>query len=117
MQTLVLPPLTTLNEYLNANNRNRFIAAKIKKTETETVAWIAKSTLKPMNRITEIRFYFHVPNKKKDKDNWIFCTKFIMDGLVLAGIIPNDTYDLTPDKWSYAFEVDKEDPRIEVVLV
>jgi hypothetical protein len=108
---LILPPLTTLNDYINSERRNRFIGAKVKRMDTETVAWIAKSTLKPINQITSIDFTFRVKDKRTDKDNLIFCTKFILDGLVLAGIIKGDGWKYTPADWTYHFEVS---PRHEI---
>lgn len=115
MQTLVLPPLTTLNEYINANNRNRFISAKIKKNETEIVGWIAKSTLKPMNKIGYAIIKIYQTNKRGDKDNSRFSEKFIWDGLVWAGIIPNDTWDYVPNEVVFCHYIDKM-PKIEVQL-
>ena len=108
---LILPPLTTLNQYIDAERRNKYVGAKIKKMDTETVAWIAKSTLKPVDRITSIDITFRVADKRTDKDNLIFSTKFILDGLVVAGIIKGDGWKYTPDNWHYHFEVS---PRHEI---
>lgn len=117
MQTLVLPPLTTLNEYINAERRNRYIAAKIKKTETETVAMIAKSKLQPMSKIIGISFYIYQTTRRKDADNYFIVSKWVMDGLVKARIIPNDTQRYTPYEWKWYFCDVDNNPRIEVELI
>ena len=112
---LILPPLTTLNQYIDAERRNKYVGAKIKKMDTETVAWIAKSTLNPVDRISSIDITFWVTNKRTDKDNLIFSTKFILDGLVMAGIIKGDGWKFTPADWHYHFKI-ADQPRIEVKI-
>lgn len=115
MQTLILPPLTTLNEYINAERRNRYIAAKIKKTDTETVTAIAKSTLKPMDKIESIEFHIY-QNGRKDADNYFITAKWIMDGLVKAEIIKDDSQKYTPYEWIWFFIDTPCEPMIKVVL-
>ena len=41
--------------------------------------------------------------------------KFIIDGLVKAGVLKNDGWAQIGDL-NHSFEVDKENPRIEVIL-
>lgn len=106
---LILPMLTDLNTYINTERTNRFAGAKLKKTNTEIVAWKAKEQLKPMDKINKITFIFTCKNKKKDKDNLIFQSKFVLDGLVMAGIIKNDGWKDTPDNWHYKFEIGEEE--------
>ncbi len=54
-------------------------------------------------------------NKRKDKDNIMAGTKFIMDGLVVSGIIENDGWGEIGDI-THSFYVDKENPRVIVEL-
>lgn len=54
-------------------------------------------------------------NKRKDKDNIMAGTKFIMDGLVVSGIIENDGWGEIGDI-THSFYVDKENPRVIVGL-
>ena len=83
---------TDLNTYINAERSNRFMAAKIKKRETEAVYWLAKQQLKPVTSKVKLSFYWYVENIKKDPDNIAFAKKFILDGLKEAGIIKNDGF-------------------------
>ena len=39
-----------------------------------------------------IRFTWHVKNRKSDPDNIAFAKKYVLDGMVKAGIIPDDTH-------------------------
>lgn len=81
----------TLNPYINAERTNKFMAAKIKKVETERV--MLQSRLMPP--VTDypviIHFEFMRENSKSDPDNVDFAKKFILDGLVKAGVLRNDT--------------------------
>jgi len=87
---LTVRGLPTHNEFIAANNKNRYVGAQMKKVSTEAVAWAAKEQLKPVEGVCEYMFIWNEPNKKRDPDNIAFAKKFIMDGLIMAGIIPND---------------------------
>ena len=82
--------LVSLNEYINAERRNRFMAAKLKKEAQEMVMWQIKS----MPVITKASFFYfewHVSNKKRDPDNISsYGRKVILDAMVKSGKIPND---------------------------
>ena len=81
-----------LNEYIAAMNRNRFIGNQMKQENTNLVTMLAKmNKLTPIKYPVEIEFLWQEPNNKRDPDNIIFAKKFILDGLVIAGILPNDT--------------------------
>ena len=62
-----------------------------------------------------LHFNWVEKNKKRDLDNICFAKKFILDALVTAQVI-------TDDSWSYvngftdSFDVDPEYPRIEVTI-
>lgn len=57
-------------------------------------------------------FYF-ASNRNRDKDNASASMKYAMDGLADAQIVVNDSafQPLTP-----VFEIDKDDPRVEVEI-
>lgn len=109
---------TALNEHIGANNRNRFIAAQIKRDETER-AWA--DTLSQKNRkglIIEnypirVHFDWYCVNRKKDPDNIAFAKKYILDGMVKAGLIPNDGWNQVAG-FSDDFHIDVDNPRVVV---
>lgn len=115
VQSIFIPhKFPSLNDYIDAERKNRFMAAKIKKDETE----LAASYFKKLPSIDEpvfIQFVWREANTRRDPDNIIFAKKFILDGMVAAGYLPNDT-----QKWITGFDetwtIDKEKPGVEVIL-
>lgn len=107
----------SLNDYINVERTNKFAAAKMKKDLTDEVSIISRvyahtKFLKPVT----ISFEWYEANQKRDPDNIIFAKKFILDGLVKAGILVNDTqkYILAfDDSWT----VDKNKVGVMVSIV
>lgn len=104
---------TTLNDYINAERTNKYIASKIKKEETE-VARLHFLGKKKITHKINLTFIWHLLNKKKDPDNVAFAKKFILDGMVKAGILENDNL-----KWIASlkdeFEVDGNE-FVEIII-
>jgi hypothetical protein len=85
---------TSLNKYTNANRGNKFGGAKIKKDETDIVYWHARGVKIPTPaKITFIWYYAKTRGKLIDPDNICFAKKQILDGLVKAGALPDDTHE------------------------
>jgi Holliday junction resolvase RusA-like endonuclease len=110
--------LTDLNTYINAERGNKFNGAKIKKTETERIVWEVKNQCKHAKVSCEFKLFIRwfVKDKKKDPDNVAFAKKFILDGMVSAGLINTDGMKQVTS-FQDEFYVDKEHPRIEVYLL
>lgn len=91
-QTLILDYIPTdLNTYINKERTNRYMAAQIKKDETNKAYWKCKEqALKSIKKPVQINCYWYIKNKKKDPDNLSFSKKFLLDGLVKAGVLAND---------------------------
>ena len=118
MQKIIIQgELCDLNTYINTTRANKFASAKIKKEQTNYVWGCCKEQgAKPIKDYPiMISFKWFVKNKRKDPDNVCFQKKWIMDGLVLAGVIENDTMEFI-EGFQDSFEVDKENPRIEITL-
>jgi Holliday junction resolvase RusA-like endonuclease len=82
--------LTDLNTYINTERRNRFMGAKVKKDNTESVMWQTKK-VKPITEYpVHIYITWYVKDQRKDPDNIAFAKKFILDALVENGILTND---------------------------
>jgi Holliday junction resolvase RusA-like endonuclease len=114
---IYLDPLVDLNEYINAERSNRFHAAKLKKEETERVAWqIKKQKIPAFQTITRIVFIWKHKDKRKDFDNVEFSQKFIKDGMVMAGIIKNDSWLYFPTTTIHDHLVDRKHPGCEVLI-
>ncbi len=83
--------LPTLNEYTANNRTNRYKGGAVKKTATNTCAFLAKEQgVKLDNCLYDISITWYQKTRKKDPDNVYFGVKFILDGLVKAGILAND---------------------------
>jgi Holliday junction resolvase RusA-like endonuclease len=108
--------LCDFNKYNNACRYNRFAGAKIKKEETERVAWECKrQKIEPITSSVFIEFYWYSKNERKDLDNICFAKKFILDGLVMGGIIKNDSRKFVIG-FIDLFFIDKQNPRVEIKL-
>ncbi len=106
--------LTDLNTFIEAERRNRYLGAKLKKENTEYVMWQTKG-LEPIRHYPlHIHMTWFTKNEAKDPDNVAFAKKYILDGLVKSGILTDDGRKQIKG-FSDDFEVDKN-PRIEVVL-
>ncbi len=109
--------LTSLNEYINIERTNRYQAANIKKKNTEYVYWTAKeSNIQKIKERVGIIIIWNSKNRNKDKDNISFAKKFILDGLVEAGILDDDKYDNIIFFQDY-FNIIHTTPYIEVYLI
>lgn len=117
--TLTIPgELINLNDYIDAERTNRFIAAKIKREETERVAWVAKGARLPTITTYPVTIGFHWITKdaRVDCDNVCFARKFILDGLVMAGVLTNDGRRQVAGFDGDRFSIDRENPRIEITI-
>ena len=109
--------LSSMNKVIGANRSNRYIGARLKRASTEMVAYYCLAqNLKPFKNKIDLNITFKCKDRRTDKDNIISTTKFILDGLVLAGIIPNDGWSEIGDL-NYKFSVDKENPQTIVEMV
>ena len=91
IQTLTVyefPP--TLNELNNIHYRVR---AKRKEYWSKLIEKeCAAQKIKPVAKVS-VTFEFYLPDKRRrDLDNFGFAAKFILDGLVNAGILTDDSY-------------------------
>lgn len=115
MKLIIQGEMTDLNTYINSERRNRFIAAKIKKEETERVFWECRSQkLSLITKPSYFIFTWFLKDKRKDPDNVSSLgRKFILDGLVRAGILFDDGQEYVKG-FVDVFKIDKEHPRVEI---
>ena len=106
--------LPGLNEIIDAAKRNPHEYARMKETCTAMVAWLAKKL--PRFEKVALVITWYEPDQRRDPDNIMAGQKFILDGLVAAGTIPNDSQRYIQGIL-HRFRVDKQNPRIEVEIV
>ena len=109
--------LPNLNEYTRACRSNAYAGNTMKKQAEEKVIL---SILRDIGRwktsnMVYISFLWIEQNTRRDLDNIAFAKKFILDALVKSGTIKNDGWkNILGFKDDFA--VDKNRPRIEVVI-
>ncbi len=102
---------TSTNDYINATRTHWAKGAKIKKEETEFVRLQAFG--KKAKTPCKIHFTWYVKNSRKDPDGIAgIARKHILDGLVKAKVIPDDTMKYIKG-FSDHFVVDKNE-RVEI---
>lgn len=113
-QTFEIP-----GRFVSLNEFYRMCPMEQHRTKAEhdgRVAWCAKAA---HVRPCQGRMTYHVlwveQNRRRDLDNVAFAKKFIQDGLVKAGIIPNDTHHEIAG-FSDDFDYDAKNPRIIVTI-
>ena len=111
----------SLNEYINAERRNRFLGAKMKKEWTELVTDIVKlrmalrDFIPPTDFPIGIKFIVHEQNTRRDIDNVAaMVAKFSLDGLVKAGVLPDDNQKYI-NKIEFEFVIDGK-IGVEIIL-
>ena len=108
---------TDLNRYIKSINLNRFIGAQIKKDETERV--YIEILSQGIKRITKypvtVEISWYSKNRRKDIDNIAFAKKFILDGLVMAKVLEDDSQKFV-GSLKDNFYTDKENPRVEIKI-
>ena len=109
----------SLNDYVDAERLNRYRGAAMKRTQTERVqaAAIAQGLPRFAGPVA-VRFLWVEPNRRRDLDNVAFAKKFVLDGLVAAGVLEGDGQRHVVALQD-CFEVDPANPRVmgEVVDV
>ena len=110
--------LPGLNEYINANRRNKYSAAKLKK-DTEFRLYLLIKQQIPGVRIANpisLSFRFYEPNGRRDPDNVSsLFRKMFLDSLVKAQVIKDDGQRYIKG-FKDDFFVDKDYPRVEVTI-
>lgn len=116
MSSFTIPGrLPGMNEIIDAARSSRYTSAEMKKVNTEFVAWcVKKARLPKMTRIN-LTISWYEPNDKRDTDNVHAGVKFILDGLVMAGVLRNDGRKQIA-KITHEIFTDKDNPRVEVEI-
>jgi len=112
--TIVIPgELPDLNQIIAESKNHWGSYSSLKKANTQLVAFCTKQATKQKYKKIDLEITWYCKDRRKDKDNIMVGTKFILDGLVAAGVIQNDGWTNVGDI-RHKFDVDKQDPRVEV---
>jgi hypothetical protein len=115
MKITIHGELTDLNTYISKERGNKYGGSTIKKKETgRCVAYFLGTRIRDDVRV-HITFNWYLPNARKDPDNIAFAKKFILDGMVTAKFLTNDSFKFISG-FEDKFSIDKNNPRIEVEI-
>lgn len=115
----------SFNEYIKAERKNRHIGAKIKKDETETMAYnMNVANLPPINYCIDLLYVIYAKNMKRDPDSYNFWEKCFLDALQsneigvvkITPIIPNDGQKNIGMRIFSPIHVCKDEPKIEIYI-
>ena len=90
MQIRIEYRFTSLNDYIDAERIHRQRAAVIKRDETRVAHFSAISAGRIDAYPVQVIFHWHRQDSRTDPDNIAFGEKFVLDGLVKAGVLRND---------------------------
>lgn len=110
--------LNNLNDYIVAERTNRHKGAKMKADNGNIVIMSIRQCIRGIKIENPVfmEYTWIEPNKRRDKDNISsFGRKVIQDALVSAGVLKDDGWRYV-EGFSDRFEVDKKNPRIEVLI-
>ena len=107
--------LPGLNEIIEMSKIHWGEYAKEKRILTYEIALLAKTQIKRKYQKIDLAFYWYCKNRRRDKDNIIAGQRFVIDGLVQAGVIENDGWEQIGNIFHF-FEVDAKNPRVEVII-
>lgn len=116
---LVIPgTLNNLNDYIAAERANRYEGAEMKVQNENIVSVYIRKYMRgvSIDKPVFMEYLWVEPNRRRDLDNISsFGRKVIQDALVNTGVLKNDGWKHITG-FSDRFKVDKENPRIEVVI-
>lgn len=112
---IIIPgELPGMNEIIAVSKKRYILYSQMKKQYTAVVSDAAEGY--PQLESADFIIHWFCKNNRKDKDNIIAGQKFIFDGLVHAGVLPNDGWKEIGDI-THRLQVDKNNPRIEVEIL
>lgn len=109
--------LPSLNEYTRSCRTNPYAGAKAKRETQERVLWAIKAAkLVPMKPPVLVGFEWVEPDMRRDKDNISSAKKYILDALVVSGVIGNDNWRWIAGNLPDTYRVNKQEPRVIVTI-
>lgn len=106
----------TLNDYTKALKKFRLEGQRMKTQYTDDVSYQCKiQKIQPYTQPIQLAFIYYEKRANRDPDNIVFAKKFILDGLVNAGIVPNDTQKYIK-KFTDEWVVDNKNTGVLVII-
>lgn len=109
--------LPSLNEVINANRGNKYAGNTMKKNIDALLCLYIKNQCKVKYKRIFIKIDWYESTKKRDFDNIVSATKFILDALVKCQVIPNDGWKQIEPVLNHNIHHDKDNPRVEILIL
>lgn len=120
----------SLNDYITAERRNKFIGAKMKKGETQTMAlYMYDAKIQPIDYKVDLLYVVYACDQRRDPDSYSFFEKCFLDSLQckeatvfkkfkikIPPILPNDSQKYIGSRFFAPIQICKTQPRIEVYI-
>lgn len=118
MKFVITGRLDGLNTLISANRAHWSRGANLKANNDRLVRDAIRADLGGWSTSSPIRIRidWYEPNVKRDPDNVFSAVKFILDGMVEAGVIPDDGQKYVKGI-SHELHLDRDNPRVEVTIV
>jgi Holliday junction resolvase RusA-like endonuclease len=121
IMTFTIPgQLPGMNEIIKAAKSHFGSYSKLKKEYSESIINCILAGAMKTNRCifscqVDVNITWHCANKRRDPDNIMAGTKFILDALQVSGVIKNDNWNGIR-RIAHEITLDRKNPRIEVEL-
>ena len=116
MKIIINSEFPSLNQIITAAKKSPYAYAEMKNTYTNLVFYNCIKYPKMLGKV-DIKIHWVRKYRNTDPDN--ICgggQKFILDGLVKAGIIKDDSMKYI-NRIEHTFAVDKKNPRTEIKIL
>ena len=108
--------LVSLNEAIASAKTHWSAYASIKKRLTNQVCTLAMAQrIEPFDTPVVIRMTLYPHNRKTDPDNLLINSKWVLDGLVAAGVLADDGPKQIAGL-EFKFDVERVNPRVVVEI-
>lgn len=105
--------LPSMNQIVSVSKKHYMQYSKMKKKYTQLVKDQAEGL--PAIQSADFLIQWYAKDKRIDPDNITAGQKFLMDGIVEAGVLPGDGWKHVK-QINHKFHIDKTNPRIEVTI-
>ena len=115
IQLVIKNRLPCMNDLINANRRNKYAGAGLKRRIQAAIAFELKPQI--TKRFTEkviVTIHYYEKDNRRDEDNVMSAAKFILDAMQDIKLIPNDNR-----RYVHLLQevfTDRENPRIEISI-
>jgi len=114
---LVIPgQLPTMNTIINKSKTHWSNYKRMKDNYDAIVQYYAEQQRIKFFESTVLNITYYRKDKRTDPDNIAAAKKFIIDGLVSAGVLEDDGWAVVKG-FNETWEVDRENPRVEIELL